>query len=39
MRAVKSTLLAAALAALIALAAVGVFRGEFKETWFNGATL
>jgi hypothetical protein len=33
------TVLAIAIALTVALAAIGFFRGEFRETWYNGSTL
>ncbi len=35
----KQTTLAVVLAILVAMAAFGAYRGEFRETWYNGATL
>jgi len=39
MDSVKRSVLAVALVALLAMAAFGIYKGEFHETWYNGATL
>jgi len=36
---IRTVIVAIAVVAFLAIATFGVFRGEFKEIWYNGATL
>ena len=35
----KKMVLILAISTIVVFAAIGIYTGEFKETWYNGATL